>query len=157
MTTSTAIQNVQASSLMTRKVQSVMVGDTVQDAFALMNDNAIAALPVIDHEDRCVGILSRTDLNELLFAEDSHLSQLASAEGFPSQWLADAFETLDEKKVSEVMTYDVELLHESDRLPAICRKMARHRIHHLPVVDDAEKLVGILSTLDIVSEIAKHA
>jgi CBS domain-containing protein len=37
------------------------------------------------------------------------------------------------------------------------RVLAEHRIHRLPVVDDAGSVVGILSTLDVIRALAARA
>ena len=37
------------------------------------------------------------------------------------------------------------------------REMLRNRVHHLPIVDDKGKLMGIVSTMDILAEFADAA
>ena len=37
------------------------------------------------------------------------------------------------------------------------REMLRNRVHHLPVVDSSDRLIGIVSTMDILSEFADGA
>ena len=37
------------------------------------------------------------------------------------------------------------------------REMLRNRVHHLPVVDAHDKMIGIISTMDILAEFADGA
>ena len=37
------------------------------------------------------------------------------------------------------------------------REMLRNRIHHLPVVDSNDRMIGIISTIDILGEFADAA
>lgn len=50
--------------------------------------------------------------------------------------------------VKEIMNSPLITVHESMSLGECAAKMKAHRIHHLPVVDDSGKLVGLISATD---------
>lgn len=52
--------------------------------------------------------------------------------------------------VSSVMTKNVFTVRPEDSLGKVKELFENHRIHHVPVVNDASKLVGIVTTYDLV-------
>ena len=102
---------------------------TCAEALALMKHWTIKALPVVDQTRRVVGIITQTDL-------------LRSA-----QVNAPGLHTL---RVGEVMTRQVRVAsadsHALDLLPLF--SSAGH--HHLPIIDEDKRLVGILTQTDLV-------
>ena len=56
-----------------------------------------------------------------------------------------------EQPVAQIMTPDVYAVRESVTIPAVARTMCDHDISGLPVVDADDKLVGIITEMDIVS------
>jgi CBS domain-containing protein len=53
-------------------------------------------------------------------------------------------------KVKDVMATDVVSCHRNSQMPEVIRLLAQHGLHGVPVVDDQENLVGVLSELDII-------
>lgn len=155
MKTTKKFVEVQVKDIMTSRIQSVMVNDTLRDAVSLMMDNELTTLPVVDGDRKCVGILSRSDLTELFLKEDQELSETMSTEQFSMKRLQQSLETCEDRKVNELMTYEVVSIGQEQNLSEVCRAMVRKQIHHLPVTDENEKLVGILSTFDIVKAVAE--
>ncbi len=51
--------------------------------------------------------------------------------------------------VADVMTRDVVALYADEDLRRVGAQMERHRFRHLPVVDDARGLVGLVSQRDL--------
>ena len=51
-------------------------------------------------------------------------------------------------KVSAVMTKEVISIHTQDAMTKVAVLFRTHRIHHLPVVDDDNKVLGIVSKED---------
>lgn len=52
-------------------------------------------------------------------------------------------------RVADIMKTDVTTCRASDRVDAICDMMRRGRFRHVPVVDDENKVVGILADRDV--------
>lgn len=154
MKTQNPISNVQISEAMTRRVETLSPSDTIKDAVTLMMDSKLSTVPVVDGENRCIGILSRNDLTEMFLNEDNVLASVLDTDRLSLEWLNRSLDTGDVKMVKELMTYDVTTLRSDQNLSDACREMTRHKIHHLPVVDDQNKVIGIVSTFDVVTSIA---
>jgi acetoin utilization protein AcuB len=105
---------------MTRPPVTITGGATVEQALALIEDQEIRHLPVVDAEGILVGILSEKDL---LRAPSEHL-------------------------VENVMTRDVITVTEYTPLEEGARIMADHKVSSLPVMRNG-KLVGIITETNL--------
>jgi len=108
-------------------------------------------LPVVDAEHRVVGIVGDQDLlSRGVISESLYIHRVAAE--VPG-------DTLDRLKsnvgvVRDAMATPAITVHESTRLPEAARLMHDRHLKRLPVVDDADRLVGVLGRLDILSSIA---
>jgi len=101
---------------------------TVLDAAVLMNHRRIGAVVVIDG-DKIVGIFTERDIMNRVVAEKK-----------------DAAATL----VRDVMTTKVAFCEQNTTLETCRGVMTKHKIRHLPVVEDG-KLRGMVSSGDILA------
>ncbi len=154
MATLGQLASIKVQDLMTRKLVTVMADDTIQDVAGIMMENGYSTLPVVNSHDKCIGVIARKDLTELFLAEDGELSRILDTDRLSLEWFNQSLETSDLRKVSELMTDNVSVINHETTLPDACREMVRNRVHHLPVVDSKEKIVGMLSTFDIVNAVA---
>ena len=51
--------------------------------------------------------------------------------------------------VADLMSKDVQALQEMDVLQKAMDLIEKHQIHHIPIINDAQKVVGMISTHDI--------
>jgi CBS domain-containing protein len=144
--------------VLTKDVVAVNADDTVQEALRLMVENRVSALPVINGPEVCVGMLSATDLMGLTRDVNEELPGLGDAE-FTPQSLIDrvAEQDFGRRRVHELMTEVVETVGPEATLPAAARTMLRHQVHRLPVVNERGRLVGIVSTTDVMAAFADGA
>ncbi|MBK7219709.1 MAG: CBS domain-containing protein [Candidatus Promineofilum sp.] len=122
--------------LMTRPPVTVTHDTSVPDALRLMRAKKVRRLPVLDHHDKLVGIVSDKDL---LYASPSPATTLAVWE-IP--------DLLGKLKVEKVMTRDVITVSEDTPLEEAARIMADSKIGGLPVMRGGE-LVGIITETDL--------
>ena len=98
-------------------------GSTVQDALDMMHDYHIGGIPVVDDENHLVGIVTNRDLR---------------------------FERHLDKKIDEVMTSEnLVTTHQQTDLAAAAQILQENKIEKLPVVDNANHLVGLITYKDI--------
>lgn len=102
---------------------------SLADAAALLRDRNVGALVVSADGATIVGLVSERDLVRAAAAHG------ASALGRP---------------VSSVMSAKVRTCRPTDSVQRLMESMTEHRIRHLPVVDDAGRLCGIVSIGDVV-------
>ena len=154
MKTEKTLAGVQVAEIMTRNVQTVMINDSIKDTVSLMLDHSLTMVPVIDTSNKCIGVLSRSDLTEFFLEEDLELSA-ADYQRFSMEAIHRSLETSDARQVKEMMTYDVSQIDEETSITDACREMVKKRVHHLPVVNKEGQVTGILSSFDVVAAVAE--
>ena len=98
-------------------------GSTVKDALDMMHDYHIGGIPVVDDENHLVGIVTNRDLR---------------------------FERHMDKKIDEVMTSEnLVTTHIQTDLVAAAAILQENKIEKLPVVDNENHLVGLITYKDI--------
>jgi CBS domain-containing protein len=110
----------------------------------LMVGKGINGLPVVDPNDRPIGIVSQTDLIRDRYA---HASQQDTS--------LQALE--NEATVEDVMTPLIFSLPETATIAQAAALMVYERIHRVPVISAQNRVVGIVSPLDILRRIAALA
>jgi len=113
-----------------RRAHSVAPRATALDASRKMIDEGVGAVLVLDG-DRLVGILSERDIVARIVVKGR-----------------DSEKTL----VSEIMTADVKTVSEGASLLSALEVMHAGRFRHLPVVDAAGKVIGMLSVRDVLRD-----
>ena len=102
---------------------TIMRGKTVQDALDMMAEYHIGGIPVVDAENRLVGIVTNRDLR---------------------------FQTDGTRKIDEVMTsQNLIVTHQKTDLDSASQILLEHKIEKLPVVDDENHLLGLITYKDI--------
>ncbi|MEV8558371.1 CBS domain-containing protein [Streptomyces sp. NPDC051917] len=122
----------------THTVGEIMTSDVVcasretspEDVLRLLNRHRIRALPVVDHDDKVVGVVSGTDLAHGRTARTRPRGSAATA-------------------VGELMTTPAVTVHPEQRVSDAARVMERHRVDRLPVVDEEDRIIGIATRRDL--------
>ncbi len=100
----------------------------VTDVLATMRRRYINSVIVSKSKDSPdYGILTSTDICDKIVAQDRDPSQV---------------------KVSEIMTSPLIMVKDDMSVSECARIMKQHTIHHLPVVDEKDNLVGMISATD---------
>ncbi len=102
---------------------TIRQGRTVQDALDMMAEYHIGGIPVVDEQNRLVGIVTNRDLR---------------------------FERRLDKKIDEVMTKDhLVTTHQQTDLSDAAQILQENKIEKLPVVDRENHLIGLITYKDI--------
>jgi CBS-domain-containing membrane protein len=142
--------------VMTRDVLSVPPEALVVAAAQLMLQKRISGLPVIDDRGKLAGIVTEGDF--LRRAEtDTGRRRPRWVEFFvgPGR-LSDEYVRLSGRKVSDVMTHDVQTMPPDAPLEQAVRLMERHHIKRVLVVDNG-KVVGIVTRANLLHAMASFA
>jgi CBS domain-containing protein len=113
---------------MTRTIVSCDPTDDLATAASRLWENDCGSLPVLDDRGHVVGMLT-----------DRDICMAAMFSGKP----------LGELRVAAVMTKDVATVREHDSLRDAEMIMRSRSVHRLPVVDDHQRVVGILACNDL--------
>ena len=122
------------SECMTSKVETVRADQTVQDAAKFMLIADAGSIPVTDG-DRLIGMITDRDIA---------VRGIAKGNG-------------PETPVREVMTEDLIVARTDDDIEEVARKMSAAQVRRLPVIDNEERLCGIISLGDLARETDNEA
>jgi CBS domain-containing membrane protein len=139
--------------------QAIVVDDTrrLTEAIQILDKNELSVLPVVDSEGQMIGILSQSDLIEITHEIQSDISALNYVTDKTREFLIRLLiDQGDTTLVKDVMTAPVETATTKMNLVMAARKLIDRHYHHLPVVDEEGKPVGILSTSDFVRAFADY-
>jgi len=121
-----------AHEVMTRDVVTLHPNDWAQYAAQLMGECDCGAIPVVDWQNRMVGMITDRDIAIRLVANG--VNPLRA-------------------RVGDCMTDKAFACHANDSLETCLRVMSHHQIRRLPIVNDRNQVVGIISQADV----AQHA
>jgi CBS domain-containing protein len=150
-----------AKEIMSSPAVFVNVEQTLQDVIEILAKNRFSGVPVVDNENKVIGVISDTDI--IRYSHQVSVVPLSNLSGWisPHADISDlatmrkGFELLHKTKVNEVMTKKVFTIHEGDTATDVAQLMNKRRINRVPVVDDDGKLVGIVTRGDMVQCMAK--
>jgi CBS domain-containing protein len=131
------------STIMTKDVITLHPKDNLKSAGEIFEKNNIHHIPIIE-AGHLVGILSKSDF--LLFQRGYQVNK-------DPKGVDDVRNELFE--VGLIMTKGIAKISSEDRINTALEIFTINRFHALPVVDD-EKLVGILTTYDILKKLAEE-
>ncbi|MBU4268348.1 MAG: CBS domain-containing protein [Acidobacteria bacterium] len=117
-------------------VFSVHVDAIVSDALQSMDEKNIGALMVIDSQENIQGIVSERDIMRNCFRNQANVKGLA---------------------IRDVMTPRAKLLvaRAEDDVNDLMGAMTQNHIRHIPVVNEQDKVVGMVSIGDIIKAMLK--
>jgi CBS domain-containing protein len=124
------------SDWMTKEVITIAPETSLKDAHDIMNEKSIRRLPVVS-QGRVVGIVT---LGDIRGAEPSKATSL-------SVW--EVNHLLANLKVFEIMTRNPATIHENESIGEAAKFMLENKFSGLPVLDDADQLIGIITESDI--------
>lgn len=112
-----------AENIMIQDPITILQNGTIEDALNLMQEYKIGGIPVVDNKKRLIGIVTNRDLR---------------------------FETIMNRPIREIMTFEgiITTTRKTDLVKA-AEILQKHKIEKLPVVDDNNTLIGLITYKDI--------
>ncbi|MEM6251396.1 MAG: CBS domain-containing protein [Cyanobacteria bacterium P01_D01_bin.156] len=131
----------------------------LKDAIQLLASHRISGLPVVDAAGEAIGEISETDLMWQVSGASlpAYVMLLDSVVYLtnPARYNQELHKALGQT-VADVMSRKVTLIKSDDDLQLAAQLMHDKQIRRLLVVDDTQRVVGILTRGDIVRELAKQ-
>ena len=151
-----------AADCMQRDVDTISPEDTLRDALDLMTVNHVTGLPVMDSKCRCIGVISATDI---LNYEQDHSDSYGDTEQAQhynpdtQQWetvsvSAFGLEEFGDVLVQDVMARDLVSVERDESLKQVAQVMLDAKVHRVLVLDEEQRLYGVVSALDFVRAVA---
>ena len=126
------MKTTKAADIMTTNVITAKKDMLLTDVIALLLRWHISAMPVVDHEDKMVGIVSEIDLVNLTF--DGNAADTT---------------------VEEVMVTDIISFSPSTQLADLVQTFSKRHLRRVPIIENG-KVVGIVSRRDILREMLRR-
>lgn len=139
---------------MSSEVRALLATTSVRDAIRVLHEARVGGAPVVDENDRIVGIFSLTDAARALSgggrAEDSFYE--------PAALVTLIHEKVDfepgDVPISGVMSRRVLSVRPDAPIAEAAAQMVEHGVHRLLVLAEGGTLRGVLSALDVCRAVA---
>ncbi|MCX4673715.1 CBS domain-containing protein [Streptomyces sp. NBC_01381] len=137
-------------SVMTSEVVSAQYGTPFKEVAKRLAEYRISGLPVIDADDKVVGVISETDL---LVREAQAPDPYQAPRRFRLPRVGKGGRKDRAKATArtagQLMSTPPVCVHADNSIAEGARCMAQHKVERLPVVDEEDRLVGIVTRRDL--------
>ena len=117
---------------------------SLRDVWKLFSKKKINSAPIIDKQSHLIGILSKEDMLQLLYPDyRAYVSDIGITEDVLEE--DKEFAAVMKKSVSEIMKKNVIYTHKQTSMMRALGRMIANRVNQLPVVDDENRVVGIIT------------
>ena len=142
-----------AKDIMTTDVIVANKNDIIANVANLLIKEKIGGLPVVDEENKVVGIISEADIMK----KESHVDSprmLNFIQGIifldDMKKFEDEMRAIAAYKVEDLMSKDIITVNENDTFDYVANVMINKSINRVPVVDENNFLKGIICRYDII-------
>lgn len=130
--------------IMSRHVVTVAPDTRAAAAWGLLKRNHVKALPVTDPAHKLMGIVTRADL-----IDKRTFGRLSSVASYVDGWLRR--DSLATPNVGSVMSTEVCTVDAASPITELVPMFANYGHHHIPVLDGAGQVVGMITQVDLIS------
>ena len=151
-----------AEDVMTPNPVSVREELTVHEAVVFLTERRISAAPVINEAGRPVGVVSEADVLRHDREHADHLywlpqrlvdRELTLGSGEHLDDRSFEVEVPDVTRVKDIMNPVIYAVRRDTPISEVVNQLCKRRIHRLFVVDEDGSLVGVITTLDLLSRL----
>ncbi|MCI3241816.1 MULTISPECIES: CBS domain-containing protein [Streptomyces] len=139
-------------SVMSTEVVRAEYGTPFKEVARRLGEHRISGLPVVDEDDKVIGVVSETDLMARQadtpdpYEPKKHFRPVALTRGARRRAAKSKART-----AGQLMTEPPVTVHADDTIVEAARTMVQHRVERLPVLDEADRLVGIVTRRDLLT------
>ena len=139
---------VKARDVMTKTAVFVKKDTPLEKVAETMADHSISGVPVVDNEDRVVGIISEKDFLRRMDSKDT--SSFMSVVSVCLKSKGCVALSMREQKAEDIMISPVITVGEDTPISEIADIFTKQNINRVPVTDQKDELMGIVSRADII-------
>jgi len=134
--------------IMSRDVVAVEFGTSLQEAWSLLHQHHVKALPVTDSVRRVIGIITLVD-----FIEHADLDSFRGYESKMRSFLKKSGQSHSDRPevAGQIMSKTVRTAPLDMHITALLGFISTNGHRHIPVVDAERRLVGIVTNSDLVA------
>lgn len=140
------IGDVRCTDIMTMNPLRLRFDDELEQGWKVLRDNKLKAAPIVDAFDRPIGIVTINDF--ISITENLAGSNLQQR----LQTLLERTPGMESKKietVGEIMSSPVTSATDSQHIMELVSIFTERRFHHMPIVDEDNRLVGMITRSDL--------
>ncbi|HOO74319.1 MAG: CBS domain-containing protein [Thermotogae bacterium] len=143
-----------AKDIMQRDLTAIMADETVERFIMICQRHGISALPVINPDYILVGYLSESGI--ISASLPGYLSLMESSAFIPdSHQFFKGLHNIIDKPVSEFMDDKPFKVYANDTVLHVADVMIKNKLKLIPVIDEENKLIGIIRRIGLLSSAAK--
>lgn len=143
-----------AKDIMTKKVITISKDATVAELAKLLIKHKISGVPIVDEKEELVGIVTEADIivkvSSLPFPISFSFAFLDSCDSYTK-----STKEYMETRVEEIMSKNIKTAKENMPLSKVVNIMINNNINRIPILDDNNKLSGIITRADIMKSMIK--
>ncbi len=133
--------------IMNTSVKTAETHTQIKDIAATMCFNKISGVPVVDKNNKLVGVLSEKDILRAMFPDVAQIMQEGGKPDFES--IEADYKGVLHKQVGDLMSQTVASVTPEMPLLKAASLMCLKQIRRIPVTDNQNHLVGIISIGDV--------
>ncbi|WP_240222070.1 HPP family protein [Rheinheimera hassiensis] len=138
---------IRCGDIMSRDLLTIGPNSAVAAAWQLLRKHNISMLPVTDPQQQLLGVVSTTDFLKNLQVPHywgmlRHVNQLLLKNRHNKQY---------KRKVAEIMLTKISVAHEDDHIAALVPMLSDQGLHHIPVLNTQQQLVGVITQSDLIA------
>ncbi|MBI1314607.1 CBS domain-containing protein [bacterium] len=155
-----------AADVMSRDVVSLSERDSLQEAMKIMTEQHVSGVPVLDPAGHCLGVISTSDIVAFIEADQEELEGTSrrveswfnpeTQKWEESTFSPDLLGEYDSVPVADAMTSDPLTVTPATPIAEVARLMVDNSVHRVFVVDDQQRLEGVVSAFDFVEMVAEE-
>ncbi len=146
-----------AREIMESNVVTVTPSTPLRELARIFAEDEISGAPVVEVDGRLVGIVSKTDLlnavadaSQVPGGTDPYFEELFGPSASPMKEMESEEERESLGSVDDIMETEIITVAPTETVSRVAARMAKGRIHRVVVVDSG-KVVGIITSLDLLS------
>lgn len=156
---------VQVKEAMEKNVITFHADDKIVDVSQSLRKHKISGAPIIDENNKVIGIISEGDIMRLLEVHSPRLNLILPS---PLDWIelpirmkyefdeiAEDMNRAASVHISEIMTKEIVSITEDADISDAAKLMDTHSVNRLPVLNDNNELIGIVTRGDIINSMVR--
>jgi CBS domain-containing protein len=149
------VEEMNAEDIMIRDVLTISPEDGIEKVAKILVETGISGLPVVNEDGKVVGIITEGDLvyQQKKLNIPAYLNFLDILVPLGREEFLEDLKKMTAFKVEDLMTKDVIMVGKKTNITEIATLMVENKINRVPVVDQEQRLLGIITRHDIIKHI----
>ncbi len=138
--------------IMTQRPTCIGMGANLRELAETLEWDHISGLPVVDDQEKLIGVVSKTDLVRRLLDGPDLSGQMGFFDLLESVGRSRNVRVDEFGSVEDVMSTEPITARPDEPIGVVARRMAEERVHRVIVVDDQHRPIGVVTTLDLLKQ-----